>query len=117
MSALPRVTLAEAILDELQAADTRLLDVRSQTGVTDFMLIATGRNARHIRALADRLIERNKKAGNEIVGVEGLQWCEWVLIDLGDLVVHLMRRDTREFYKLENLWEFDSAADSAGSGP
>ena len=116
MSALPLVTLAEAILDELQAADTRLLDVRSQTGVTDFMLIATGRNARHIRALADRLIERNKKAGNEIVGVEGLQWGEWVLIDLGDLVVHLMRRDTREFYKLEDLWEFDSGADSAGAG-
>ena len=110
MSALPLVNLAEAILDELQAADARLLDVRSQTSMTDFMLIATGRNARHIRALADRLIERNKKAGHEIVGVEGLEWCEWVLVDLGDLVVHLMRRETREFYKLEDLWEFDSAA-------
>ena len=115
MSALPLVTLAEAILDELQAADVRLLDVRSQTAMTDFMLVATGRNARHIRALADRLIERNKKAGHGVVGVEGLQWCEWVLVDLGDLVVHLMRRETREFYKLEDLWEFDSAADSAGT--
>lgn len=115
MSAPPLVALAEAVLDELQAADVRLLDVRSQTSMTDFMFIATGRNARHIRALADRLVERNKKAGNEIVGVEGLEWCEWVLVDLGDLVVHVMRRETREFYKLEDLWEFEAASDSTGT--
>ena len=104
------VTLAESVLDEMQASDIRLLDVRSQTGMTDFMLIATGRNARHIRALADRLIERSKQAGQRPLGVEGLQWSDWVLVDLGDLVVHLMRRDTRDFYKLEDLWEFDSVA-------
>lgn len=104
------VRLAEGILDELQASEVRLLDVRSQTGMTDFMLIATGRNTRHIRALADRLTERSKKAGHRVLGVEGLQWGEWVLIDLGDLVVHLMRQETRDFYKLEDLWEFDSAA-------
>jgi len=106
----PLVSLAEGILDELQASEVRLMDVRSQTGMTDFMLVATGRNPRHIKALADRLIERSKKDGHRVLGVEGLQWCEWVLIDLGDLVVHLMRRDTRDFYKLEDLWEFDSAA-------
>ena len=104
------VTLAESVLDELQASEVRLLDVRSQTGMTDFMLLATGRNTRHVRALADRLVERSKQAGMRVLGVEGLQWCDWVLIDLGDLVVHLMRRETRDFYKLEDLWEFDSAA-------
>lgn len=110
MSAHPLLTLAEGILDELQASEVRLMDVRSQTSMTDFMLIATGRNRRHIRALADHLIERSKKSGHRVLGVEGLQWCEWVLIDLGDLVIHLMRRETRDFYKLEDLWEFDSVA-------
>ncbi len=110
MTGHPLVTLAESVLDEMQASEVRLLDVRSQTGMTDFMLIATGRNARHIRGLADRLIERSKHAGRPALGVQGMQWCDWVLIDLGDLVVHLMRRETRDFYKLEDLWEFDSAA-------
>ena len=113
MSAHPLVTLAEGVLDELQASGVRLLDVRAQTGMTDFMLIATGRNSRHIRALADRLIERSKKAGHRVLGVEGLQWGEWVLIDLGDLVIHLMRQETRDFYKLEDLWEFDSTQASS----
>ncbi len=110
MSAGQLRALTEAVLDELQAADVRWLDVRAQTEMTDCMVIATGRNARHIKALADRLFERGKKAGCPARGVEGLQWCDWVLIDFGDLVIHLMRRDTREFYKLEDLWEFDSAA-------
>lgn len=115
MTSHPLVTMAEAILDELQASEVRLLDVRSQTGLTDFMLIATGRNARHIKAMADRLMERSKKTGHRVLGVEGLQWSDWVLIDLGDLVVHLMRRETRDFYKLEDLWEFDGAATTGGS--
>lgn len=110
MSANSLLELAESVLDELQAADVRWLDVRAQTEVTDCMVIATGRNARHIKALADRLIERGKKAARPPLGVEGLQWCDWVLIDFGELVVHLMRRETRDFYKLEDLWEFDSAA-------
>ncbi len=109
MSADPLLALAESVLDELQAADARWLDVRAQTEVTDRMVIATGRNARHIKALADRLIERGKKSGCPALGVEGLQWGDWVLIDFGRLVVHLMRRETRDFYKLEDLWEFDSA--------
>ncbi|MCY4157970.1 MAG: ribosome silencing factor [Gammaproteobacteria bacterium] len=110
MSADLLPALAESVLDELQAADVRWLDVRGQTAVTDRMVIATGRNARHIKALADRLVERGKKAGCPVLGVEGLQWCDWVLIDFGDLVIHLMRRETRDFYKLEDLWEFDGAA-------
>ncbi len=107
------VKLAESVLDELQASEIRLLDVRSQTEMTDFMLLATGRNARHVRAMADHLVERSKKSGLRVLGVEGMQWCDWVLIDLGDLVVHLMRLETRDFYKLEDLWEFDSAAAGA----
>lgn len=106
------IALAREVLDELQASETRLLDVRSQTAMADFMLIATGRNARHVRALSSRLVETSKRAGQPALGVEGLQWCDWVLIDLGDLIVHLMRQETRDFYKLEDLWEFDSAAAS-----
>ena len=110
MSVDPLRALAESVLDEMQAADVRWLEVHGQTDVTDCMVIATGRNARHIKALADRLMERGKKAGRPVLGVEGLRWCDWVLIDFGDLVIHLMRRETRDFYKLEELWEFDGEA-------
>ncbi|WP_446830696.1 ribosome silencing factor [Candidatus Foliamicus sp.] len=117
MSADPLRALSQSVLEELQADDVRWLDVRAQTAVTDCMVIATGRNARHVKALADRLVERGKKAGHPVVGVEGLQWCDWVLIDFGALVIHLMRRETRDFYKLEDLWEFDSAASHSVNSP
>ena len=110
MSKSPLLELAGNVLDELQASEVRCLDVRAQTTVTEHMMIATGRNARHIKAIAERLIEAGKRAGHRAMGVEGLQWGDWVLIDFGELVVHVMRRDTRDFYKLEDLWEFDGAA-------
>lgn len=98
-----------AILDELKAEDVRCLDVRHLTSITEFMIVASGRSDRHVRALADALIERCEERGRRPLGVEGQSGGEWVLVDLGDVVVHVMLRRTREFYDIERLWDISSA--------
>ncbi len=91
-------------LEELKAVDIRALDVRNRSNFTDFMVIASGTSDRHTRALAQKVIDRVKKAGVQPFGVEGESAGEWVLIDLVDVVVHVMLPQTREFYNLEKLW-------------
>ena len=98
-----------AILDELKAEDIRCLDVRHLTPITDTMIIASGRSDRHVRALADALIERCEAHGRRPLGVEGQRGGEWVLVDFADVVVHLMQRRTRDFYDIERLWDISSA--------
>lgn len=98
-----------AILDELKAEDIRCLDVRHLTPITDTMIIASGRSDRHVRALADALIERCEAQGRRPLGVEGQRGGEWVLVDFADVVVHLMQRRTRDFYDIERLWDISSA--------
>ncbi|MGD2137480.1 MAG: ribosome silencing factor [Gammaproteobacteria bacterium] len=93
-----------ASLADLKGVDVRVLDVREQTSITDRMVIAGGTSSRHIKALADNVARRAKQAGFPPLGVEGEQGAEWVLIDLGDVVVHVMLPATREFYALEKLW-------------
>ncbi|MCB1743177.1 MAG: ribosome silencing factor, partial [Gammaproteobacteria bacterium] len=88
-------------LDELKGVDIISLDVRDQTDLTDYMVIATGRSDRQVKALAQHLIEQAKAHGVQPMGVEGLDRAEWVLVDLCDVVVHVMQRETREFYQLE----------------
>jgi ribosome-associated protein len=97
-----------AVLEELKAEDIRSLDVRHLTSITDTMIIASGRSDRHVRAVADALVERCKQAGRPPLGVEGQRGGEWVLVDLGDIVVHVMLRRTREFYDIEKLWDISS---------
>ena len=104
MPELQLLDLAAAALDELKARDVRVLDVRGLTSITDHMVVATGTSGRHVRSIADRLIEYAKKAGKPPLGVEGEEGGEWVLVDLQDVVVHIMQRRAREFYKLEDLW-------------
>lgn len=104
MPELQLLDLAAAALDELKAGDVRVLDVRGLTSITDHMVVATGTSDRHVRSIADRLIENAKKAGKPPLGVEGEEGGEWVLVDLQDVVVHIMQRRAREFYKLEDLW-------------
>ena len=95
----------ENALDDGKAVDIRVLKVGEMTVITDYMIIASGRSARQVRALADRVRETAHDLGAQIIGMEGAGDAEWVLIDLGDVVAHIMQFDTREFYQLEKLWE------------
>lgn len=107
--------LAADAVEDLKARDVRVLDVRTLTSITDFMIIASGTSDRHVRAIADRVIERAKQAGHPPLGVEGQEHGEWVLVDLQDVVVHIMQPRTRDFYKLENLWDMDGEAGAASA--
>ena len=103
--------LVAAALDDLKANDVSVLDVRHLTSVTDTMVVAAGRSDRHVRAIADAVVERCNDAGVKPFGVEGQLAGEWVLVDLGDVVVHVMLPRVRDFYQLEKLW--DIARDEA----
>lgn len=103
-------SLAEAALEDMKARDVRVIDVRKLTTVTDYMIIATGTSDRHVRSIAGRLTERVAEAGCKPLGVEGDDSGEWVLVDLHDVVVHVMLGRIRDFYKLENLWEMQAPA-------
>ena len=96
--------LAVDALEDLKAADIVELDVRKLSDFTDYMIIANGRSARQVAALAENVVMKAKQAGEAPLGVEGLRGSEWVLVDLGDVVVHVMQPDVREFYQLEKLW-------------
>jgi len=92
-------------LDDLKADNVHVLDVRHLTTVTDTMVVASGRSDRHVRAIAGAVVEQAKKAGFRPIGVEGQSSGEWVLVDLADVVVHVMLPRVREFYSLEKLWD------------
>lgn len=96
--------LCVSALEELKARDLRVLDVRDRTGVTDFMVVCSGTSNRHIRSLAGNVQTELKKSDIRPLGVEGERDAEWVLVDFGDVVVHVMTADAREFYDIERLW-------------
>ena len=102
-------------LDDLKAEAISVLDVRHLTTVTDTMIVASGRSDRHVRAIGGSIVEQCKKAGFRPIGVEGVRSGEWVLVDLGDLVVHVMLPRVREFYNLEKLWDLPARAEDAVS--
>jgi len=91
-------------LEDLKGHNIVVLDVRKFTDITDFMVIASGTSNRHVKALVDQVIEAAKAKGNPPLGVEGRETHEWVLVDLGDVLVHVMQAETRDFYDLERLW-------------
>jgi ribosome silencing factor RsfS/YbeB/iojap len=93
-----------ARLDSMKAIDLVQIDVRGKTTVTDYIVIATGTSTRHVQSMADEVVVAAKKLGMMPLGVEGEKEAEWVLVDLGDTVVHVMLPRTREFYALERLW-------------
>ena len=94
-------------LDDVKAKAVKVIDVRHLTAVTDFMIIASGRSGRHVRALADGVLASCQEAGCRPIGMEGQSGGEWVLLDMGDVVVHVMLPSAREFYNLEKLWEIE----------
>ena len=99
--------LRDLVVDALEDRKGRnvvILDVADISDFTDFMVIASGTSNRHVKALADNVVEAAKNAGHEPLGSEGQDTGEWILVDLGDVIVHLMLPATREFYDLERLW-------------
>lgn len=102
----------QATLDDMKAEKVVVLDVRGRTTITDLMVFASGNSRRHVKSIADHLQERARADGRGIVGVEGAEGAEWILVDLNDAVVHVMSHEMREFYRLENIWgvEDDEAA-------
>ena len=104
--------LSLSALKEVKGRDIMCLEVSELTDFTDIMLIVTGNTIRQVRALADNLVVSAKKNDVEILGVEGYSEGDWTLIDLGDLVVHVMLPETRKFYDLEKLWATDLRADT-----
>jgi ribosome-associated protein len=97
-------------LAELKAVNVRALDVRGITDITDTMVVASGTSDRHVKSIADRVLQRCKEAGFRPYGMEGERDGEWVLLDLQDVVLHVMLPRVREFYALEKLWEGGAAA-------
>ncbi len=91
-------------LEDLKAQDISVLDVQSLTDVADYMVIATGTSNRHVKSLAEHVALEAKKAKSPALGIEGDDVSEWVLVDFGDIVVHIMQPSIREFYDLESLW-------------
>lgn len=112
-AALRDVVLAS--LEDMKAVDPVVLDVRGKTGITDIMVVASGNSGRHVKAIADRVVEDAREQGVRPLGVEGEDSAEWVLVDLGDVVVHVMGANTRELYRLERIWGIDDADSDASS--
>jgi ribosome-associated protein len=103
-----RASLKTVVIDalaDMKALDVKFLDVRGLTDIADFMVIASGTSDRHVRSVAQRVVEKAKEAGFRPHGVEGQQDGDWVLIDLNEMIVHVMLPRVREFYGLEKLWD------------
>lgn len=111
----PLVKLAVEAVEELKASDVKLIHVAQLTPVTDYMLICTGTSTRHVKSIAENVALRAKHAGHPPRAVEGGPLSEWVLVDLGDVIVHAMQTQARAHYQLEKLWDMQNEAPKAGA--
>ena len=92
-------------LEDIHAIDVTVIDVSEHTTITDFMIICSGRSSRHVKAIAEYIIEHMKSSGLATLSSNGLESGDWALIDFGDFVVHVMQPESRAFYNLEDLWK------------
>lgn len=95
-------------LEDVKAVNVKTVDVRGKTAITDYMVIASGTSNRHVKALADNVLKEAKEAGVKPLGMEGERDAEWILLDLNDVVAHVMIPEIRDFYNLEKLWSVDA---------
>ncbi len=99
-------------LDEAKAEEIVTIDLAGKSSIGDFMVVATGRSDRHVGAIAEQLGRKLKEKGLGRVRIEGLEACDWVLLDTGDIIVHVFQPDIRSFYNLEKMWSADRGADA-----
>lgn len=109
--------LVISALEDMKARDVHEVDVRGKSDVTDLLVVASGTSSRHVRSIAEEVVSKGKQAGIRPLGVEGEDEGDWVLVDMGDIVVHVMQPRTREHYGLERLWDVGDEApgDSASA--
>ena len=110
LDALKALTL-EAI-EDVKAFDIKMIDVQGRNSLTDVLIFASARSDRQAKAIANNVIEKSKQAGVQPIGVEGMQTGDWVLVDLGDIVVHVMLPQVRDFYNIEKLWDMDETSET-----
>lgn len=96
--------VALATLEDMKAIDVQVMDVRELTDITDYMVVCSGSSDRHVKAIADKLLDALRERNIRPLGVEGREKSTWVLLDFGDVVVHVMHPEDRSFYDLEGLW-------------
>ncbi len=105
--------LVQNSLEDMKAVNIVTIDVKGKSSMTDMLYIATGNSTRHVKSIAEMVGINVKEAGAKIIGTEGKGTSEWVLVDLNDIIVHVMLESTREFYALEKLWEPEDATDKS----
>ncbi len=91
-------------LEDIKAQDIACLDIQKMTTIADYMIVVTGTSSKHVKSIADEVARRCKEAGLAIRGMEGMNQAEWILVDLGDVIVHVMQAPVRKLYDLESLW-------------
>lgn len=101
----PLLVVVHQALEDLKAINVVEVNVQDKTSMTEVMVVATGTSTRHVKATADHLVELAKENGFRPLGVEGEETSEWILVDLGDVIVHVMQAKIRDFYQLEKLWQ------------
>jgi ribosome-associated protein len=106
----PLQRLVIGALEDMKAVDRLVFDVRTRTNVTDCMHLVSGNSARHVKSIAEHVVEKAREAGIRPLGVEGEDVAEWVLVDLGDAVIHVMLPRVRELYRLERIWGVDDGS-------
>jgi ribosome-associated protein len=113
--ATPEAQMIDVVLhclEDAKAEETVAIDVTGKSPLSDYMVVTTGRSNRHVGAVADQLVRALREAGFSKPRVEGLPHCDWVLVDSGDVIVHIFRPEVREFYNIEKMWQADFAADA-----
>ncbi len=111
----PQAQMIDVILKSLEdakAEETVAIDITGKSPLSDHMVVTTGRSNRHVGALADQLVKALREAGFDKPRIEGLPHCDWVLVDGGDVIVHIFRPEVREFYNIEKMWSAEFAADA-----